>query len=264
MAHWPIPYRLKLGAFTLFARIMRGVGLATYPYKPYYDYYPNIYHLQYWKSAEHPELRRLAALAQEVREAGRTYLNYDRLYTLYQAVLNALRLAPAPPAMAEVGVFRGGATYFIAAVAGSVAGQKPAIHGFDTFEGHAAADITEALDGAHQAGEFAQTSYEEVRDYLAKFENVTIHKGRFQDTCDRVASEQFGFVHLDVDVYKATRDALDFFAERLLVGGIIVVDDYGKNTCRGATQAVDEFVEAHSNFIRFHFLTAQCLLIRRR
>jgi hypothetical protein len=69
-------------------------------------------------------------------------------------------------------------------------------------------------------------------------------------------------VHLDVDIYAATRACLDFFADALLVGGIIIVDDYGFKTCEGAMLAVDSFLEESNNFMKFHLETGQCLLIR--
>jgi len=43
------------------------------------------------------------------------------------------------------------------------------------------------------------------------------------------------FVHCDVDVYEATKAVLDAWPN-----AVILVDDYGTSTCKGAKQAVDE------------------------
>lgn len=49
---------------------------------------------------------------------------------------------------------------------------------------------------------------------------------------------KFSFVHLDVDLYESTKASINFFSPRMIVGGIIVIHDYGCS--RGVRQAVDE------------------------
>ena len=49
---------------------------------------------------------------------------------------------------------------------------------------------------------------------------------------------------LDMDVYAPTRAALEQFWDRVVKGGIVVIDDY--NAVGGATRAVDEFLESKS------------------
>ncbi len=72
---------------------------------------------------------------------------------------------------------------------------------------------------------------------------------------------RFAFVHVDVDLYQPTRDAIDFFYPRLLPGGILLFDDYGFMTCPGARRAVDEHRRSSSDaFIRLP--TGQAFLTR--
>jgi O-methyltransferase len=59
-----------------------------------------------------------------------------------------------------------------------------------------------------------------------------------------------------------TRDCLEFFEDRLIERGIILVDDYGMKTCQGAKEAVDLFVNDRAHFIKFHLETGQCLLFK--
>lgn len=239
----------------------KAVGLDIFDHQENYHYCPTTYGSSFWKKTDIRQIPEFSELALKVIEAKRTYLYYDRLYLLYQALLNARRLNPQPASIAEVGVYKGGGTYFLASVANRVFATEPRIHAFDTFEGHPD-EIQLNLDGEHRTGHFSETSLEEVQAYLAGFPNVTLHKGRFQDCCGRVSSERFSFVHVDVDIYSATRASLVFFAETLLIGGIIIVDDYGFTTCKGAQQAVDEFIAEHTNFCKFHLDTGQCMLIR--
>jgi hypothetical protein len=77
------------------------------------------------------------------------------------------------------------------------------------------------------------------------------------------SQRQFGFVHLDVDVYPITQFCVEFFAPRLVAGGVIVVDDYGSRTCEGVTKAVDEFAAAHARDVyAMHLLSGQAVLLR--
>mmetsp|Transcript_2596 Transcript_2596/g.11112 ORF Transcript_2596/g.11112 Transcript_2596/m.11112 type:complete len:226 (-) Transcript_2596:811-1488(-) len=51
---------------------------------------------------------------------------------------------------------------------------------------------------------------------------------------------RIALLHLDMDVYEPTKAVLDMLWERLVRGGIVVVDDY--NAVGGATRAIDEFI----------------------
>lgn len=242
-------------------RVFRKIGLAVYKYREEYHYCPSIYGYGYWKKIDIKELADFGELAGEVISHGRTFLQHDRLYVIYQAILNVRHLSASPLSMAEVGVYRGGSTYFIASVAKKLFKDNPAIHAFDTFEGFQD-DLDPVLDDGHWPGKFGNTSFSEVEQYLSVFPNVKLRKGRFQDRCEEVSGERFSFVHIDVDIFLATHACLDFFSDALVPGGIVVVDDYGFARGRGAKEAVDGFMGGRTNFVKFHLDTGQCLLIR--
>jgi O-methyltransferase len=50
---------------------------------------------------------------------------------------------------------------------------------------------------------------------------------------------RFSFVHLDVDLYKSTYEALDFFYPRMTAGGILISHDYVSS--QGVTQSFADF-----------------------
>ena len=52
---------------------------------------------------------------------------------------------------------------------------------------------------------------------------------------------KIALLHLDMDVYEPTKFALENLWDRLVRGGLVIVDDY--NAVGGATKAVDEFLE---------------------
>jgi hypothetical protein len=202
-------------------------------------------------------------MAATVIDAKKTLLYYDRLYTIYQALLNLKHAQKfSNTSLAEVGVYRGGTSYFILMLLEALDQNAVTLHCFDTFEGHSPEDVKGHLDANQHAAAFNDTSFEEVGHYLIKFQNVELHKGRFQEVAPQVSGKHFSFVHLDVDIYDPTRYALDFFDSRLVEGGIIVVDDYGSITCPGVKRAADEFSSGKPNYSAFHFLTGQCMLIK--
>jgi len=162
-----------------------------------------------------------------------TLLPKHRLFALWQWASYARSL---PGCLAEVGVYRGGASYLMA----SISPQKE-IHLFDTFSGLPEADMDRLPKGA-----FHNTSVKQVRDLLSPFEQVFIYEGFFPDTAEGFPPDKkFCLVHLDGDLYPTTKDGLEFFYPRLVPGGVIVLDDY-LTRHQGVTTAVDEFVASGS------------------
>jgi hypothetical protein len=134
--------------------------------------------------------------------------------------------------IAEVGVFRGGSAKLIAEAKGD-----RELHLFDSFTG--LPELTEKDSASlFQPGQFLAME-DEVRRYLSSFANVFIHKGWFPGTARSVGSRKFSFVHLDVDLFEPTRDALEFFYPRLSRGAVLVSHDY--NYAAGVRRAFDEF-----------------------
>ena len=133
---------------------------------------------------------------------------------------------------AECGTWRGGSSWLICK------GLQRPHHAFDSFEGLSA---PEPRDGTHfRKGDLA-VSEEEFRSRMAGVENLHVYKGWIPSRFPEVAGRRFCFVHVDVDLYQPTRDAIEFFYPRLNRGGVLLLDDYGFFICPGARQAADEF-----------------------
>jgi len=244
--------------------------------KPGYIYIPDYYLPEYLGKASQKlvkirksklenirEMNPFGPLASKVIEEKKTLLYYDRLYTLYQALINIKYLQNSSNInLAEIGVYKGGTSYFLLLLLEALGFSSATLHCFDTFQGHSFEDVQHGVDPHQPAAAFNDTSYEEVKDYLCKFNNVEIHKGRFQDVAPHVSVKNFSLVHLDVDIYEPTRFALDFFDSHLAEGGVIVLDDYGSLTCPGVKKAADEFLKEKHHYYIFHMLTGQCLLIK--
>ena len=70
---------------------------------------------------------------------------------------------------------------------------------------------------------------------------MEILQGIFPEETAHLAAEgKFRFCHIDVDVYRSAKDVADWIWEKMVVGGIIVYDDYGFQRTVGITQHVEE------------------------
>ena len=144
--------------------------------------------------------------------------------------------------MAEVGVWKGGSAKFICEFKGN-----KNLHLFDTFEGmpETRPDDIIAPYGRYKEprqiikGEMVR-GIEEAQENLKKYSNVFFYKGIFPETSDSIKDTKFSFVHLDVDIYKSTIDALNFFYPRMNKGGVILIHDYVM--CTGIKKSVEEFL----------------------
>jgi hypothetical protein len=162
--------------------------------------------------------------------------NTDRRWTLYQL----LRLVEAIPGnTAECGVYQGASPYLICNFIDQSRNQARTHFIFDSFEGLSAPS---RLDGDHwSAGDLAW-ELADVKRTLAKFQNISWHKGWIPERFVDVEDKDFAFVHIDVDLYEPTLESIRFFYYRMNCGGIILCDDYGFATCPGVTSAIEEFL----------------------
>jgi len=195
-----------------------------------------------------------STLASQIISEQRTFLSYDRLYTLYQAV----QQSPPQGDALEVGVYQGGSSKFLAKL---LAQRDQILYSCDTFTSHSVVDSR--YDGEHQVGQgFTNVSLESIHSYLGKIQNIRLVPGDIFQTYTDMQFKSLSFIHCDVDVYPVTLFVLEASAPLLNPGGIIVVDDYGFTTCKGAKVAVDEFMQANTNFSCFHLLSGQALLVK--
>ena len=166
-----------------------------------------------------------------------TLVDEYRCYELWTLVEQTEKLSGG---IIEVGVWRGGTGALIAEKA-RLCGIKYPVYLADTFTGVVKAS---AQDSRYRGGEHADTSRSIVESLvyeLFKLENVRILSGVFPDGTSRfVESEQFRFCHIDVDVYQSAKDVLEWIWDKMVIGGVIVYDDYGFFGCDGITKLVNE------------------------
>lgn len=160
----------------------------------------------------------------------------------------------------EIGVWRGGTAGVIGRKL-SLLNANVDFYLADTFVGVAKA--TEK-DTFYNGGEHADTSQEVVENLLSnKYHKYKILKGIFPNETSSLINDdiEFGFCHIDVDVYESSKDIVDWVWSRLIKGGIIVFDDYGFHTCDGVTKFVNE-QKNKSDRVVIHNLNGHAVVIK--
>ena len=138
----------------------------------------------------------------------------------------------------EIGTYRGGSAFFIAGALQAMTGAEVRLDVFDTFEGHPPDALSEH-DTYHktESGLFEETSYEDVKWYLAPFSQAHVHKGDVLLALPHLPEASYRLAHVDTDLYLPTKACLEYFGHRLSPGGIVVVDDYSSPNCPGVRAA---------------------------
>jgi O-methyltransferase len=164
---------------------------------------------------------------------------------------------------AECGVLAGASSFLICSAMEQTTKHH---HMFDSFEGLSAPEASDRpsdpLAFKWERGDLS-VPMEVTAKNLARFERVHFYPGwiptRFADVADR----RFCFVHVDVDLYQPTYDALAFFYPRLVPGGILLCDDYGFSTCPGARRAFDELAATWPERHVVHLTSGQGFIVKR-
>jgi hypothetical protein len=92
------------------------------------------------------------------------------------------------------------------------------VHGFDSFEG--------LPDEWHHEPKGSYTTKGVIPEVP---NNVTLHVGWFDQTLPEFLkqySEPVRFINVDCDIYSSTKTVLDMLAPRIVVGTVIVFDEY--------------------------------------
>lgn len=173
---------------------------------------------------------------QEVKDY--TLVDVYRCFELWTLVSQVSKLPEGN--IIEVGTWRGG-TGALLAKSAKLSGMNEKVFFCDTFTGVVKASPD---DSVYEGGEHDDTSRELVEDLVQnklELDNVEILEGIFpDDTGSQIKDLKFRLCHIDVDVYKSSKDSVDWIWDRLVPNGIVVYDDYGYHECDGITKHVEE------------------------
>jgi O-methyltransferase len=158
----------------------------------------------------------------------------------------------------ECGVWRGGSMMLIANRLLRKGLRDKKLFLFDTFEGMSspgtedisainqvtAKELLDRSDKLKGNNVWCYSSLEEVKSNLQKTHyapnQMFFVKGKVEDTLPHDPLGKICLLRLDTDWYESTRHELEVLYDRLVIGGILIIDDYGHWS--GSRKAVDEFV----------------------
>lgn len=170
-------------------------------------------------------------------------------YDLYKSVINL------PGDVFELGVYKAASLVRLATFRNLLENDySRKIVGFDTFGKFPITNLTlkvdlDFIEDFEKAGGEG-LALEEVKNIFKEksFQNVLLQEGNVFETLpkylEKYPATRIAFLHLDMDVKEPTTYALTLLYDRVVPGGLIVLDDY--NAVAGETDAVDEFLIKHN------------------
>ena len=137
------------------------------------------------------------------------------------------------------------------------------VYGFDSFEGlqdfspkdgkNIQSSDSEKYVGGYCSKEDVTETFVQLFNEDAVIPNVNrveLIKGNIFDTIPPFLDDRPGFkislLHLDLDLYKPTKFALNTLYSHVVRGGVIIFDEYGIPPWEGETHAVDEFLDSNN------------------
>ncbi len=181
----------------------------------------------------------------------------NKIISHYELFKKTLRI---PGAIVECGVYKGSSLIRFATfrdILSDPAAKK--IIGFDTFteypEPDSPSDKAQKKGFVKGAGKDC-ISKQQLLDIFSRkgIDNVELVEGNILETVPsyikRHPELRLSLVNLDCTMYEPTLVALKNFYDRLLPGGILMLNGYGKEGIEGETDAVDEFFDTERPRIR--------------
>lgn len=183
-----------------------------------------------------------------------TMTGKDKLIALVAAVRHVAHTGLEGD-IVECGVWRGGSMHAVARTLLAEGVTDRELYLFDTFsgmteptekdlrsDGRTAADMLATADKSKWV--WAVASLEDVQEGLKTldypYERFHLVEGPVEETIPGGAPERIALLRLDTDWYESTKHELDHLYERLVPGGVLIIDDYG--SWQGSKEATDEFL----------------------
>ncbi|MBD0741646.1 TylF/MycF/NovP-related O-methyltransferase [Streptomyces sp. CBMA152] len=148
----------------------------------------------------------------------------DRLQVIAEE-LTALHARRVPGAVVEIGTFRGATALWMSAVLDTLGDEDREIHVYDSFQG---LPTPSDHDSDHLRGGDLVASPGDVRALHNTWGKrpPEIHAGWFHEILPLALPREIAFAYLDGDFYGSTLAGLEHCVPRLVVGAVLLIDDY--------------------------------------
>ena len=132
---------------------------------------------------------------------------------------------------------------------------------YDTFDGiHSSLLTDDEKDFGVQPDRYEEC-YAAVCNTFRKYPNVKIVRGEVPTTLHQRSPDKVAFLSIDMNCVVPEIEALQFFWDKVVPGGIIILDDYGWKSHHLQKKAFDQFCLSHQLPI-LQLPTGQGLLIK--
>ena len=165
----------------------------------------------------------------------------SRLYSIFELSKYYLK---ENTTFIEVGTWRGGVCGLI-----SLANEdkKFDLYACDTFDG---VKKSSQYDSFFKDGEYSDTGI----SYIEKIQELVKHKinfieGIFPESMTNEIQNPISFAHIDVDTYFSAKESFEYISNRLIKGGVVVLDDYGGWFTDGVTRYGNELKNNSDYFV---------------
>lgn len=91
------------------------------------------------------------------------------------------------------------------------------------------------------SSQFYTTDPQRVADNFSQWSNIKMIVGTIPETLNQVDSHSLAFVHLDMNCASPEIAAIEYLWDRIVAGGIILLDDYAYSGYRNQKVAMDTF-----------------------
>jgi O-methyltransferase len=156
-----------------------------------------------------------------------------------------------PGDIVEIGVWKGGSMLSMILTYEKTHSMHRNFHMYDTFEGMTPASTLDVDLRDRDATKLMNEvpffrcvgPLDEVKANISKHTHILPHYHVGDIMKNKYYPKSIAVLRLDTDWYDSTKFELDTFYDKVVPGGIIIIDDYGH--WKGCKQAVDEFLVKH-------------------
>jgi len=178
-------------------------------------------------------------------------LTPEKFYNLYAAIQYVCD-RQIPGDIIECGVWKGGAVLLVADVLASRKMLDYDIFLYDTFAGFVERSASDVNYAGVEIGKVKHKFFlDETRANVAlsdyPVDKIHFVPGDVRETVQGDKHEQIALLRLDTDTYASTLHELTALYDKIVSGGVLIVDDYGYS--RGCREAVESFFETRPKLL---------------
>jgi O-methyltransferase len=135
---------------------------------------------------------------------------------------------------------------------------------FDTYSGipEDKPNYAESVENIRLKNKYYFDCYEIAKKNFALWPNAHLIRGKVPDTLATVSIDKVSYLSLDMNVAEPEIAALTHFWPKLVSGAIVLIDDYGWETCEQQKAAVDAFAMEADTPVLF-LPTGQGIIVKR-